>query len=344
MTSLFMFVLLCALPALCLLVLGLVNGRQNIQIPAIVGAAPNPADASADAIFTPSAAGKEPAVVNTSSTQPMVIRQLGGTAGTDEVQVWHDGTDARIRVKDGGTLYLENGVIWLQTAAAAMPVFIVGGSQELRFDGTSGLQLLAGNTAPGLAAHRGGSKMGITFDDNAGKVSAIHNGAAGAGVAGLVMPADSAGNVGWFQDSAGALALASAFTDVTATLAATAFSFPVINGRTYKITGFIAGDDSTATDGWKMDFDGGSATVSSFELTVESTGLGTVVLGTAESAALATDLTATTFTNARLRLTGYLVASSTGTIIVRMAQNAHTAGTLTINAGSWINLEDMRAV
>lgn len=148
----------------------------------------------------------------------------------------------------------------------------------------------------------------------------------------------------WFQDSAGSLALVSPFTDNTGTLAATTFSFPVISGRTYKIFGYIAGNNTTGTEGIQFAFDGGAASASAFLVDVESLGLGTVVLGTSQASALNTPLTATTFINGRLRVTGYLVASSTGTIIMRAAEVSHAAGTLTINAGSWITFADMRSV
>jgi hypothetical protein len=50
-----------------------------------LGTAANPADATADVVWTPSAAAKK-FVVDTSSTQPFVVRQLGGVAGTNESQ------------------------------------------------------------------------------------------------------------------------------------------------------------------------------------------------------------------------------------------------------------------
>lgn len=152
------------------------------------------------------------------------------------------------------------------------------------------------------------------------------------------------GTFGWFQDSAGNLGLAANFTSSSATLAVTTFSFPVISGRAYKIEGLIRGNDSTGVDGFKMDFAGGTVTTGTFFVNMESLGLGTVVLGVTSATAMNTALTATTFTNGDLRLTGTYIAAGTGTVIVQMAQVAHTAGTLTILAGSWITLTDLRQV
>ncbi len=161
-----------------------------------------------------------------------------------------------------------------------------------------------------------------------------------AGVIGI--GSGAASGTSWFQQSAGGLALASNFTDATGTLAATNFSFPVISGRTYKITGYIAGNNTTGTEGFQMTFHGVTATAILFE--IEDTGLGTVVIGTKSSAAIDTVVTATTFTNGRIRLTGYVQPSATGNLVVQMAEVTHATGTLTVNANTWINLEDMRAV
>ncbi len=91
-----------------------------------------------------------------------------------------------------------------------------------------------------------------------------------------------------------------------------------------------------------MTFHGVTATAILFE--IEDTGLGTVVIGTKSSAAIDTVVTATTFINGRIRLTGYVQPSASGNLVVQMAEVTHATGTLTVNANTWINLEDMRAI
>lgn len=166
--------------------------------------------------------------------------------------------------------------------------------------------------------------------------------ALGRSAAAVFQVTDGSSGWGWLQQSAGTLALSANFTDATGTLAATNFSFPVVSGRTYAISGFIDGNNSTGTEGFQMTFSGVTATAILFE--IENTGLGTVVLGTQSSAAIDTAVTATTFINGRLRLTGYFRPSATGNLIVKMAEVSHAVGTLTINANTWIKLEDMRSV
>src|SRR5271165_6464880 len=54
-----------------------------------LGTTANPTDANADFIYTPTGAGKY-FVFDTSTTQPLVIRGVGGTVGTDELWIYHD--------------------------------------------------------------------------------------------------------------------------------------------------------------------------------------------------------------------------------------------------------------
>ena len=66
-----------------------------------LGTTASPTDANADMVYTPTGAGKY-FVFDTSSTQPLVIRQIGGVVGTNELWVWHTGTDIDFNNKSGG--------------------------------------------------------------------------------------------------------------------------------------------------------------------------------------------------------------------------------------------------
>lgn len=292
------------------------------------------------------------------TTGGIVVRQPGGTPGTDEVQISHDGTYLQIANQDttqencvlfGLAANIKFGMRSISNGSAigatgnilvyAAAIGIAPGQDISTSTVAAGNSLYTFSTVGiGMSAAQlvgwssGNINLGSTYD------TCLYRNAAGVVGVGKA----SAATFGWIQNSAGNLALASNFTDVTGTLAATNFSFPVISGRTYKITGFIAGNNSTGTEGFQMSFSGVAATAILFE--IENTGLGTVVLGTQSSAAIDTAVTATTFTNGRLRVTGYVQPSASGNLVVKMAEVSHAAGTLTINANSWINLEDCRAV
>lgn len=136
----------------------------------------------------------------------------------------------------------------------------------------------------------------------------------------------------------GEVALNSDYTNATATFSSTALSVSVETGQTYSFTfsGYFA--DSTAADGAKFDFSGGTAGATNFRAHCYSsnatgaalvlTNANTTTLATVVSVALA--LT----TQAIIECQGTLVPSSTGTFIVRAGQTAHTTGTLTMFRGS----------
>ena len=163
----------------------------------------------------------------------------------------------------------------------------------------------------------------------------------------VLRSASSAGTQYWFQNTAGRFSLASDYTNAT-----TAFdgslglgTISLINGRHYDFILNLFLTESTAADGVKIDFNGGLATASTFlaQCTLTNDTGAAVTQANATSAALATviNATATTTTNVHLyQCMGFITPSSSNTFIIRAAQNAHSSGTLTIKAGSWIMLED----
>lgn len=161
--------------------------------------------------------------------------------------------------------------------------------------------------------------------------------------AGVVTATDGSTGRGWLKNNEGDICLASDFTNATATLASTNLSVTLIAGRTYTFTGALFVSNSQSGEGVKLDFDGGSATATSFicQFFMGDTGgdLNTRVT------AIATDATNATVTgNQVVYINGCITVNAAGTLILRAAENTHTSGTLTVSAGSWLTFRDARAV
>lgn len=229
-------------------------------------------------------------VANVRSTAGVwIIRQTGGTPGTNEAQISHDGTNLNI-VNEAGpqtVQFTNTGVLKAAKLQAT--------SGEIDFQ-TSGTRF--GNPAAGV----------VTVNS-------------------------------WIQNTGGEAALANPFTNATAVMANTNIQFTVIAGRSYRIEGILQVSNTTAGEGVQIDFNGGSATATTFFAAVTSTG--TVVAGTPSSTSLAgvinfTSITGTDYIN----INGYIKVNAGGTLILRAAENTHATGTLTVGAGSWIALAD----
>lgn len=151
---------------------------------------------------------------------------------------------------------------------------------------------------------------------------------------------DAAGaSATWLQQTPGEGVLNAAFTRADATLTNTALSYTVIAGRNYRIHGVLQASNTTATEGIKFDFAGGTATATTFFMSANA--IGSVVAGTVTSTALSTALNYTTLTGTDyIILEGYLKVNAAGTLILRAAENTTAAGTVTIGAGSFIALDD----
>lgn len=313
-----------------------------------VGATPSPSDANADFNWNPSAAGKL-FVLDTTSTQYAVVRQQGGTAGTNEGRLYHDGTLLQIlnanstnpvkfvnlRVADTG----DAGTVPTLTQVAIQAgtgnagfistsnkfYWVLGGNRIVRFDGggslngiINGFQYAFSNGDPGSAS----------ADSDMHRVAAK-----------VVAPGDGAGGAGWIQNQAGDAALAGNYTNATAGLTNTNLSFTVIAGRSYLIDGLLQVSNSTAGEGAQFDFGGGSASATTFFLEAQTVGTNTP--GTVVSTSLTGVINWSSVTSTNyIRLGGYLKVNVAGTIILRGAENTHSTGTLTVGAGSWVSLKD----
>lgn len=160
---------------------------------------------------------------------------------------------------------------------------------------------------------------------------------------GVVGPTDGGANVRWLQD-AGRTRMTTAPTNATTNLAngvLTDLSQPLLAGRKYTGALVLFAKDSTAADGLAVDFNGGSATVTSVLFGIGGAPGATV--GTATSAALGTAVTLTS-----MGVTGDIVVTipvevvcnAAGTFIPRFAQAAHSTGTATVEIGSYLTLND----
>ena len=148
-------------------------------------------------------------------------------------------------------------------------------------------------------------------------------------------------DAGWFQSAAGRKRLASDFTNATATMAdLTDLSVTLVAARKYAFKMILFVSDSVAAEGAKIDFDGGAATMTDFR--AHATVFDTALLLSSQTTAIATDFAVATVTGAAMiEVYGTLVANAGGTFIPRAAQNSHAAGTLTVETGSFLWIEDM---
>lgn len=248
-------------------------------------------------------------VINTVVNGTFIVRKTGGVAGTDEIQFTHDGNTATISNMDGATY----GV-----ALADVSVRILN------------------TTRAGISTAQNYQFLWSDADNEA--ASAANTGLERL-ASGVVGATNGSTGTGWFQNQAGESALESDFTRADDTMTATTLSLTLISGRSYRITGCLKIANSTATDGCKIDFNGGAATITTFFAGV--TFIGSVTAGVVVSEALDTDLTATVVTGTDMVIiNGYVECDAGGTFILRAAEVTDAGGTLTIGAGSWLALYD----
>lgn len=161
---------------------------------------------------------------------------------------------------------------------------------------------------------------------------------------------DSSGNPlakitgdGWLVNTPGLKRITGDATNATNTMSnLTDTTINVISGVTYFGTLIVIANNSTAAEGLKFDFNGGSATVSSIAFGFGSAPAATVTFGTLTSAAIGTAITTTVATTADLIYTinFSFVCNGSGTIIPRFAENsAHTTGTATVRVNSYLRAD-----
>lgn len=153
----------------------------------------------------------------------------------------------------------------------------------------------------------------------------------------------------WFQNATGEGALNANYTNATTTFSNTNLSRTVISGKTYTFDLSLLISQSTAADGWKINFGGGSAAATNFVANCNSTAeTGIIVtLANGTSAALATTINAATTVTTGGQLIechGSFVPSGAGTFIIQAGLNSITTGTITIKRGSFLAMRDAPAL
>lgn len=147
----------------------------------------------------------------------------------------------------------------------------------------------------------------------------------------------------WVQLAAGRSRVTT--TDVTTVSitpsAITGLTATVVAGRKYFGELVVFCSEATAVDGLRLDFDGGTATMTSFE----AQGYVTDTIGVrslARTSALATDITDTTTTGDSMAVVKFaFVVNAGGTFIPRVAKEADAAGaTLTVKVNTHMWIED----
>lgn len=123
--------------------------------------------------------------------------------------------------------------------------------------------------------------------------------------------------------------LTSNYTNATAGFTNTNLSLVLAAGKTYSFGCQVFASNSTAVDGFQIDFAGGTTTITSFiagSSTTLVTGVTTTLAGTFSNA---------TLTGSNLvSINGTITVNAGGTFVLRGAEVAHTTGTLSFLAGS----------
>ncbi len=132
-----------------------------------------------------------------------------------------------------------------------------------------------------------------------------------------------------FTDTTGALANLS---DLTLTLAA---------GQRYVGQLVFRCNNSAPLDGIQLDFNGGTATMTSFwaAASISISGGTDTIVGSPFSSSLGGAIAYSVLTGETLLIVQVsLVVNAGGTFIPRAAENSHTTGTLTVELGSYLTL------
>lgn len=275
----------------------------------------------------------------------VIVRQPGGVAGTDELQLYDDGSDSIIQSKQtsavrlrfhGGTTRLE---VLRNDGSTAAQVYA---QRFCASDGSDRIYMTAVDGNASYIAMTQGSYVAWTSNDNdpgSGKDTSIYK------LAPLVLGigTGAASGAGWLQNTAGRARVTADVTNATTTYSTiTDLTLTLIAGRKYAGKLVVKCNDSTAAEGIKFTFGGGTATMTSFWAAASAPVGGTTVLGNAISTALGTTINYTTITGETIiEINFSMVVNAGGTFIPRFAQNSHTSGTATVELGSVIMVEDM---
>lgn len=238
----------------------------------------------------------------------------------------------------------------LSSGATSGFTFTPKGSPTANFLLSSGRIQIGGTSSSFPALRNSGAVLDAVLADGSAFAAfkALTHSMAGAGKFGpavsdgiipLTNEAGTAGT-GWLITGEGNCFLQADQTNATTTFASiNNCTVNVTSGRRYSFVAVFYLSDSTAADGAKIDFNGGAATSTNFR--VHCTAFDSALNLSSQGTALSTAYAATTFTGAGIfECHGTFEPSSSSTFIPRFAQNAHTAGTLTLARGSNMKWKD----
>ncbi len=288
------------------------------------------------------------------TTKPQVLVEPTGTVSTG----WStDGTGLGINAAAGFVGRMIDlqlaGVSKLSVEVGALVAWIKGNfshSPWIRIGdlggGTTVSFVSSDDTTQGAAVQAGSVRLTNIGGANSYFASSAPGGAADVsfyrGAAGVWTPGtgDNTG-IGWVQD-AGCARNTADVTNATTTFATLPdLTITVKAGRKYFGKLIVKCNNDTAAEGIKFDFNGGTATMTSFWAAASELVGGTTVLGTAISTSLAGVINYTTITGETIiEFNISFVVNAAGTLIPRFAENSHAAGTATVELGSFINLTD----
>lgn len=134
------------------------------------------------------------------------------------------------------------------------------------------------------------------------------------------------------------LSLASTLSVSNTTFTTTNFSWFVSSGNTYQFDGVLSTENTTAADGVKFNWAGGSAGASNFFTCINLlSGTGTPTVGNTTSMSTSLTIATVATTPNYIGIHGMIACNSTGNIQLQFAGNSST-GTAKLLAGSYITL------
>lgn len=282
------------------------------------------------------------------TAEKVIVRQRGGVAGDDEAQLRNDGSNTIIQSMNGCVRI--TGRPGASTNDSVFSAFTAGGSEIIatpagnRTGFANGIQIGIGGgytvsmVGEGLKLGSGATvqfSSGITPATITSVISRVANNVLG------VYGTSSAD--GWIQNRAGRRRItADATTTSTTPANLTALTVNLEAGRHYTFKLVLFTENATAADGLRVDFDGGTATMTDFRAegyVADSTS----VVSLPGVTTLADDLVDTNVSGAALvEINGTLTVNAAGTFIPRLGKEADAAGaTLTYRRGSYLWVEDM---
>jgi hypothetical protein len=273
----------------------------------------------------------------------LIVRQPGGVAGTDEVQISHDGTDALIVPKDGALAVGRASDSLKRVVLNGTSGTVVAGSYIV-IDNDAGIA----NATVGMAGSEIRMSDGSQLGASPGKILSLATDTFLSRAAAAVWRLTTSGGSSpcWLQNTAARSRVTTTdVTNITTTLAnCTGLSFTAIAGRKYtsgRILLYV--ENVTAADGIKLDLDGGTGTWTSFRATYKVFDtLAAGPLASGQVTAIATDFTVAVLTGAawvEIEFSG--VANAAGTFIPRFAKNTDAASApLTLRVNSFMSVED----